>query len=203
MIEFDLIRKSSILRDKIYFICNQIKFYSTSNPLVTAFYFLTQSLALISTFTSSPLVNDSSSLDVLKFINSLFFFYTHERYVEFDSNLLISHLVSVLLLLSFITIIYFSWSIDHQNHLNITKIDQNKIKIVEVLVFLIILFNIPLGSFIWFYIIKLSDNNMVYFAVVGVINLISLFGTVYIVEECSIESNLKTYNSLSRLYSKN
>lgn len=203
MIEFDRIRKSSILRDKIYFICNHIKFYSTYNPLVTAFYFLTQSLALISTFTSSPLVNDSSSLDVLKFINSLFFFYTHERYVEFDSNLLISHLVSVLLLLSFITIIYFSWSIDHQNHLNITKIDQNKIKIVEVLVFLIILFNIPLGSFIWFYIIKLSNNNMVYFAVVGVINLISLFGTVYIVEECSIESNLKTYNSLSRLYSKN
>jgi len=130
MIELDRIRKSSILRDKIYFVCNHIKFYSISSPIVTALYFLTQSLALISTFTSSPLVSDSSSLDLLKFINSLFFFYTHSSYTRFDDNLLLSHMVSIILLLSFATIIYFSWSIDHQNHLNITKTDQNKIKTV-------------------------------------------------------------------------
>lgn len=130
MIEFDRMRKSSILRDKIYFVCNRIKFYSISSPIVAALYFITQSLALISTFTSSPLVSDSSSLDALKFFNSLFFFYTHSSYTALDGNLLLSHMVSILLLLSFVTIIYFSWSIDHQNHLSITKTDLNKIKTV-------------------------------------------------------------------------
>lgn len=130
MIEFDRIRKSSILRDKVYFMCNHIKFYSLSNPLALAFYFLTHSLALISTFTSSSLVDESTSLDILKLISSFFFFYTHNLYTRFDDELVVSHMVSFILLLSFITIFYFSWSVDHENHLYITKTDETKIKVV-------------------------------------------------------------------------
>lgn len=44
---------------------------------------------------------------------------------------------------------------------------------------------------------------MEYLVLLSLINLVCLFVLVYVAEECSIESDLKNYQSLSRLYSKN
>lgn len=44
---------------------------------------------------------------------------------------------------------------------------------------------------------------MEYFAIFSLFNLACLVAVIYVMEECSIESDLKNYKSLSRLYSKN
>jgi hypothetical protein len=76
-----------VVRDKIYYLCNHIKFYSIKDPLVTAFYFFTQSLALISTFIASPLASSTSAASLLQTLNNLFFFYNNGIYLRYDANL--------------------------------------------------------------------------------------------------------------------
>lgn len=192
-----------MLRDKVYYLCNHIKFYSIKDPLATAFYFFTQSLALISTFIASPLAQTTAITTFLQSINSLFFFYTSDIYLRYDSGLALSHLVSFILFCSFFFIAYVTYSVDHLNHLTVRKNDFKKIRIVEMIVFVVITFSIPLGSFIWFYIIQLFKTGQEYLSVFSLFNLVGLFCIVYVMEECSIESDLKNYKSLSRLYSKN
>jgi hypothetical protein len=192
-----------VLRDKVYYLCNQIKFYSIRDPLLTAFYFLTQSLALISTFIASPLANASSTASMLQTVNSLFFFYTNDFYLKYDQQLALSHLLTLALLLAFAFVGYFTYSLDHRNHLAIRKTELKKIKIVEMLVFALVTFSIPLGSFMWYYIMRLFEQGMEFLTVFSLFNLLCIFSLVYVVEECSIESDLKNYKSLSRLYSKN
>lgn len=45
--------------------------------------------------------------------------------------------------------------------------------------------------------------QMEYLAIFSLFNLVCLVTIIYVMEECSIESDLKNYKSLSRLYSKN
>lgn len=192
-----------MVRDKVYYLCNHIKFYSIEDPLVTAFYFLTQSLALISTFIASPLASATSAASLLQTLNNLFFFYNNDLYMSYDTELMASHLVSLLLFGSFAVVGYFTYKLDHRNHLAMGKRDRKRIRLVEAVVFFMMMFSIPLGSFMWYYIMRLFELNLEYFAVISLANLICLFGVVYVAEECSIESDLKNYQSLSRLYSKN
>lgn len=149
---------------------------------MTAFYFLTQSLALISTFIASPLAQATSTASILTTINSLFFFYSNDFYLSHDSQLALSHLVSLFLFLCFAFIAYFTYSLDHCNHLVIRKTDLKKIRMVEMLVFFLVTFSIPLGSFMWYYIIRLFQMSMEYLALLSLINLICIFSLVYVVE---------------------
>lgn len=123
--------------------------------------------------------------------------------MRYDTDLLVSHLVSLLLFGSFAVIGYFTYKLDHQNHLAIRKVDRKRIKVVKAIVFFMMMFSIPLGSFMWYYIMRLFQLNMEYLAIISLANLICLFVVVYVAEECSIESDLKNYQSLSRLFSKN
>jgi dipeptide/tripeptide permease len=123
--------------------------------------------------------------------------------MRYDTELMASHVVSLLLFGSFAFVAYFTYKLDHRNHLAVGKDDRKRIRIVEALVFFMMMFSIPLGSFIWYYIIRLFQLNLEYLAIISLANLICLFGIVYVTEECSIESDLKNYKSLSRLYSKN
>ncbi len=143
------------MRDKIYFLCDHIKFYSIKDPLVTAFYFLTQSLALISTFIVSPLATATSATSLLQTLNNLFFFYNSDIYMRYDTNLEASHFVSLLLFGSFAVIAYFTYKLDHRNHLVMGKGDRKRIRVIEMIVFLMVTFSIPLGSFMWYYIMRL------------------------------------------------
>jgi hypothetical protein len=55
----------------------------------------------------------------------------------------------------FAVIGYFTYTLDHQSRIAISKSDAKKIKIIETLVFILVTFNLPLGSFIWYYVIRL------------------------------------------------
>jgi hypothetical protein len=170
------------VRDKVYYLCNQIKFYSIKDPLVTALYFLTQSLALISTFIASPLAGSTYTDSALQAINSIFFFFTNDLYVRHDAELIPSHFISLLLFLAFVLIGYFTYTLDHRNLLIINKSDRKKIKLIEVVVSVVVTFSIPLGSFMWYYIIRLFQANMQYLVVFSLFTLACIFFLVYVVE---------------------
>lgn len=64
---------------------NHIKFYSINSELATIFYFLTQSLALISTFSVSPVFSNSNPIILfINQINTAFFFYSSSVYQSLD-----------------------------------------------------------------------------------------------------------------------
>jgi len=53
-------RERPVWKQKVFYLTNHIKFYSIHNPIVTIFYFLTQSLALLSTFGDSPIFDPNT-----------------------------------------------------------------------------------------------------------------------------------------------
>lgn len=108
-----------------------------------------------------------------------------------------------MLLVIFSIIGYTTYTINFQNRILLSKADSNKIQLTQLLVFVLISLNIPLGSFIAYYFIRLITNGMEYLVLLPFINLLLLSVVVYIMEECSIETDLKNYTALSRLYNKN
>lgn len=119
-----------MLRDKVYYLCNHIKFYSINDTSVAAFYFLMQSLALISTFIASPIADSTTAVGIMQTINSLFFFYSNDLYLRYDDNLVLSHIISFLLFFVFLLLAYFTYTLNHTNRLAISKSDLKKIKLV-------------------------------------------------------------------------
>jgi hypothetical protein len=141
----------------------------------------------MSIFSVSPVFDRSDpTIELINEINAAFFFYSSSVYQSFDSSLAVSHFVSLFLLLIFCAIAYFTKTINYHRRIVISKADSNKIQITEMLVFLLVSLNIPLGSFCSYYLIQLIGTGMEYLLIIPVLNLIFLFSLVYIIEECSI-----------------
>lgn len=75
--------------------------------------------------------------------------------MSYDQDLVLSHFISFVLFLVFVLVGYCTYTLNHANRLDISKSDRKRIKLVEACIFVLVTFNIPLGSFIWFYVMRL------------------------------------------------